>query len=219
MDHPITLCIALIWAVSIALWSGDLDGAEADIDRFIAHAESRSMGPYLAVGRGVIGELAILRGDARRGVETIKGCLEELHDAGYELLTTTFNLALVQGLLALGRFEQAMRLIDEAIALVERCGDHLYMPELLRVKGKVLLSQPQPNRDQAQVEFMQSLELSRRESARAWELRTAIDLAELLAGQQRRNDAKQLLQSAVEGFAEGSDTADMRAASRLLGTL
>jgi predicted ATPase/DNA-binding winged helix-turn-helix (wHTH) protein len=219
MDHPITLCIALIWAVSIALWSGDLDGAEADIDRFIAHAESRSMGPYLAVGRGVKGELAILRGDARSGVETIKGCLEELHDAGYELLTTTFNLALVQGLLALGRFEQAMRLIDEAIALVERCGDHLYMPELLRVRGKVLLSQPQPNRDQAQVEFMQSLELSRRESARAWELRTAIDLAELLAGQQRRNDAKQLLQSAVEGFAEGSDTADIRAASRLLGTL
>jgi predicted ATPase len=87
------------------------------------------------------------------------------------------------------------------------------------VKGKVLLSQPQPNRDQAQVEFMQSLELSRRESARAWELRTAMDLAELLAGQQRRNDAKQLLQSAVEGFAEGSDTADIRAASRLLGTL
>jgi predicted ATPase/DNA-binding winged helix-turn-helix (wHTH) protein len=219
MDHPITLCIALIWAVSIALWSGDLDGAEADIDRFIAHAESRSMGPYLAVGRGVKGELAILRGDARSGVETIKDCLEELHNAGYELLTTTFNLALVQGLLALGRFEQARRLIDEAIALVERCGDHLYMPELLRVKGKVLLSQPQPNRDEAQVEFMQSLELSRRESARAWELRTAIDLAELLAGQQRLNDAKQLLQSVIEGFAEGSDTADIRAATRLLGTL
>jgi predicted ATPase/DNA-binding winged helix-turn-helix (wHTH) protein len=219
MDHPITLCIALIWAVSIALWSGDLDGAEANIDRFIAHAESRSMGPYLVVGRGVKGELAIRRGDARSGVETIEGCLQELHDAGYELLTTTFNIALVQGLLAIGRCEQATRLIDEAIALVEGCGDHLYMPELLRVKGKVLLSQPQPNRDEAQVEFTQSLELSRRESARAWELRTAIDLAELLAGQQRLNDAKQLLQSAIEGFAEGSDTADIRAATRLLGTL
>ena len=32
---------------------------------------------------------------------------------------------------------------------------------------------------------MQSLELSRRQGARAWELRTAIDLAALLAGQGR----------------------------------
>ncbi|WP_454652769.1 hypothetical protein [Bradyrhizobium liaoningense] len=144
MEHPITLCIALIWAVSISLWDGDLDGAEARIDQFIVHAESRSMGPYLAVGRGVKGELAIRRGDAAHGVETIRACLRELHEAGYELLTTTFNIALDQGLLALGQFEQSARLVDDAIRLVERSGDHLYMPELLRMKGKVLLSLPQP---------------------------------------------------------------------------
>ena len=98
MDHPITLCIALIWAVSIDLWSGDLDGAEENIDRFIAHAESRSMGPYLAVGRGVKGELAIRRGDAAERRRDDRACLRELHESGYELLTTTFNIALVQGL-------------------------------------------------------------------------------------------------------------------------
>jgi predicted ATPase/DNA-binding winged helix-turn-helix (wHTH) protein len=52
MDHPVTLCIALIWAVSVFLWSGDLESAEKNIDRFTAHAQSRSMEPYLAVGRG-----------------------------------------------------------------------------------------------------------------------------------------------------------------------
>ncbi|TQF27180.1 transcriptional regulator [Bradyrhizobium sp. UNPF46] len=219
MDHPITLCIALIWAVSIALWSGDLDGAEANIDRFIAHANSRSMGPYLAVGRGVKGELAIRRGDAAGGVETIRTCLRELHEAGYELLTTTFDIALVQGLLALGRIEQGAELIDEATRLVDRSGDHLYMPELLRMKGRVLLSLPEPDAEQAEARFMQALDLSRRNGAKAWELRAAIDLAGVIAERGRRDEARQLLQLALEGFAEGSATADIRAADSLLETL
>jgi tetratricopeptide (TPR) repeat protein len=219
MDHPITLCIALIWAVSIDLWSGDLDGAEENIDRFIAHAESRSMGPYLAVGRGVKGELAIRRGAAASGVETIEACLRELHDAGYELLTTTFNIALVNGLLALEQVEQGARLLDDAISLVEQSGDHLYMPELLRIRGRVLLARPQPEADQAEAHFAQSLELSRRKGVKAWELRAAIDLAGFLAERDRREEAKRLLQSALEGFVEGSETADIKIANALLQTL
>ncbi|QAU43080.1 ATP-binding protein [Bradyrhizobium guangdongense] len=216
MDHPITLCIALIWAVSIDLWSGDLDGAEEHIDRFIAHAESRSMGPYLAVGRGVKGELAIRRGDAKSGVETLRRSLQELHDAGYELLTTTFNIALVEGLLALGEIERSAQLIDDAIRLVARSGDHLYMPELLRMSGKVLLSQPQPNIEQAESCVREALELSRRTGAKAWELRAAIDLATFVAD---GGEAKRTLRTAFEGFAEGCDTMDIKAAREILKRL
>jgi predicted ATPase/DNA-binding winged helix-turn-helix (wHTH) protein len=219
MDHPITLCIALIWAVSIDLWSGDLDGAEANIDRFIAHAELRSMGPYLAVGRGVKGELAIRRGDAAGGVETIRASLRELHESGYELLTTTFNIALVQGLLALGQIEQSAGLLDDAIRLVEQNGDHLYMPELLRLRAEVLLSLPEPNTGEAETYLMQSLELSRDKGAKAWELRATIDLARLLIERRSRKDAKLLLQSALEGFVEGSETVDIRAAKQMLESL
>lgn len=216
MDHPITLCIALIWAVSIDLWSGDLAAADENIDRFIAHAQSRSMGPYLAAGRGVKGELAIRRGDAESGVETIRRCLQELHDSGYELLTTTFNIALVHGHLALEQVEQSAQLIDEVIHLVDRSGDHLYMPELLRMKGKVLLSLPEPNIEEAKLHIREALELSRRKYARAWELRAAIDLATLVTD---RGEAKRLLQSALEGFAEGSETIDIGAANQLLARL
>ncbi len=219
MDHPITLCIALIWAVSIELWSGDLDGADENIDRFIAHANSRSMGPYLAVGRGVKGELAIRRGDAAGGVETIRTCLRELHDAGYELLTTTFNIALVQGLLALGQIEQSAGLIDDAIRLVARSGDHLYTPELLRMRARVLAEMPEPQIEDAEACLMQSLELSRAKGAKAWELRAAIDLAGLFDKRGQHEQAKRLLRSSLDGFAEGSETADIRAADALLKRL
>jgi predicted ATPase/DNA-binding winged helix-turn-helix (wHTH) protein len=219
IDHSLTLCIALIWAISVFLWAGDLGSVDEHLDWLISRAESHSLAPYLLVGRGFKGELAIRRGDANGGVESLRHCLEKLHAAPYELLTTPLNISLVQGLAAMGRFAEGMTLIDETVRQVEANGDVAYMPELLRVRGVLLLSMPQPNSSDAEVCFMQSLELSRRQAARAWELRTAIDTAALLAGQGRTDSARGLLQPVFEQFVEGSDTADLKAAERLLATL
>jgi predicted ATPase/DNA-binding winged helix-turn-helix (wHTH) protein len=219
MDHSLTLSIALIWSISVFLWTGDLEMAEEHIDWLISRAESHSLAPYLAVGQGFKAELAIRRGDAKDGVESLKGCLEKLHSMPYELLTTAFNISLVQGLAALGRFAEGIARIDETIRLVEANGDLSYMPELLRVKGCLLASTPRPSVDDAEMHFMQSLELSRRQGARAWELRTAIDLASLLAGQGQPDIARGLLAPLFEQFVEGSDTADLKVAERLLATL
>jgi len=93
------------------------------------------------------------------------------------------------------------------------------MPELLRVKAGLLASMPQPSAGDAEKYLMQSLELSRRQGARAWELRTATDLAALLASQRRSESARALLRPVFEQFVEGADTADLKAAERLLATL
>jgi predicted ATPase len=93
------------------------------------------------------------------------------------------------------------------------------MPELLRVKAAVLLTQSHRNRDEAERHLVQSLELSRRHGARAWELRTATDLAALWADHGRATDARALLLPVFEQFVEGSDTVDLQAAEGLLRTL
>jgi predicted ATPase len=209
----------LAWAASVFLWTGDLRNAEKHIDSCISHAESHSLGPLAAVGQARKAELAIRRGDARDGVESLQASLERMHAVRYELLSTEFNISLVQGLAAIGRVTEGITLVDETIRQVETNGDVSYMPELLRVKGSVLLLMPEPSYDDAEACLMQSLELSRRQGARAWELRTAIDLAALLAGRGRSESARELLQPVFEQFVEGSDTADLKAAERLLATL
>ncbi len=55
MDHSLTLSIALIWAISVFLWTGDLESAEEHVDWLISRAESHSLAPYFAVGRGFEG--------------------------------------------------------------------------------------------------------------------------------------------------------------------
>ena len=73
--------------------------------------------------------------------------------------------------------------------------------------------------DEAERCFMQSLDWSHRQAARAWELRTAIDLAALWASRNRSDAARELLQPVFEQFMEGLDTADLKAAEGLLATL
>jgi predicted ATPase len=219
MNHPLSLSLALIWAIYVFLWTGDLRSADDHIEQLISCAESHSFGPYSAVGRGFSGELAIRRGDAESGIESLRKTLDQFHATPYEVQTTPFTASLAQGLAAIGRVSDAITLIDETIRRVEVNGDCCYMPELLRLKGGFLLAMPRPNGDEAEVYFTRSLEWSRRQGARSLELRTASDLAKLLADQGRPENARALLRPVFEQFREGLDTADLRAAERVLASL
>ncbi|MGY3392539.1 putative ATPase [Bradyrhizobium sp. USDA 3311] len=109
-------------------------------------------------------------------------------------------------------------MIDDTISRAEENGDLFFMPEALRVRGCAVLAMP-TRVDDAERWFKQSLELSRRQGAPAWELRTAIDLAALLAGRGQPDDACGLLRPVFEQFTEGLETADLAAAGRLLASL
>jgi predicted ATPase/DNA-binding winged helix-turn-helix (wHTH) protein len=219
-DNPVfTLGFALLMAAELFLWTGDLQDAEEYADRLSAHWATHFLSHYLAVGRGYRGAMAIVRGAASVGVVNLKGCLEELHAVRYEMLNTGFKLCLVQGLMATGQSVEALALIEETIGMVEENGDLVYMPEALRIKGNVLLSLSEIQSDDAEICFTQSLDWSRRQGARSWELRTAIDLAALWAAQGQRERAQGLLEPIFEAFVEGFDTADLKAAKRLLVTL
>jgi predicted ATPase len=55
--------------------------------------------------------------------------------------------------------------------------------------------------------------------AKAWELRTAISWARLLASQGRADEARTMLAEIYNWFTEGFDTADLKEAKALLDEL
>jgi predicted ATPase len=217
-DHSLLISAAFIGVIPVFLLTGDLLSAGDYIDTAIPHAETHSFGPYLWVGRGFKGEIAIRQGDAAGGVETLKSALRKLHEARYELFTTPLNISLIQGLATLGQFDDGIALADETVRQVELNGRYGNMAEALRVKGGLLLLMGQPG-SEAEMCFAQSLEVSRRQGARGWELRTAIDLASLWATQGRSDDARTLLRPVFEQFVDGFATADLQSAERLLARL
>ncbi|MDZ5454420.1 ATP-binding protein [Labrys sp. ZIDIC5] len=217
-EHPVTLLITLVWAISLFVWMGDLEVAEELLGQFVARADAHSLSPYLAVGRGYRGLLAIRRNAADVGVPAVSDAIAELHATRYELHTTTLNIALVQGLAALGRFTESLALVDEAICSVEASGDTGHMPELLRIKAAVLLSMSEPRRAEGEACLMQSLDWCRRQGALMLELRASADIAKLW-GAQGRPDARTFLRAVYVRFEEGFDTPDLRSTERLLATL
>lgn len=212
LDLPESLSVVLAWAASIFLWTGDLDGAEDRISAAVFHAEARALAPLVLMAQARKAELAIRRGDTAEGVKSLKASLEKIEAMNYGLLATEFRISLVEGFATLGRAAESIAQVDKAIQAVGTQGDLVYMPELLRVKARVLP-------DQAESCLRQSLELSRRQSARSWELRAATDLAGLLKGRRQAVAARALLQPVFEQFTEGRDTADVKAAERLLAAL
>jgi predicted ATPase/DNA-binding winged helix-turn-helix (wHTH) protein len=224
-SNPATLAVTLSWVPGVFIWVGDLRSAEEHVDLLIPHAESHSLDPYLHVGRAYKGALAIYSGNPKAGVQTLQDCLKNLRarNAEFNMVRTQrrteFNIVLTQGLMAIGRVDEGIALIDEMITRVEESGELYLLPETLRVKGCALLVSPESRVDEAETCFLQSLELSRHQGARAWELRSSIDLTRLRANRGKPEDGRTLLRPILEQFTEGRDTADLQTAERLLAKL
>jgi predicted ATPase len=112
-----------------------------------------------------------------------------------------------------------MSLLDEAERLIDEKGYTCFLPEILRLKGSLLLTMPERSVEDAERFFVRSLELSRSQGARAWELRAATDLAGYWARQGRVENARDLLLPVFEHFTENLDAPDIKAAQAVLATL
>ena len=216
--HPVPLLVALIYAISVLIWNGDFDEADRQIGRFISHANTYASQAHVTLGRCFRGQLAISRGDNENGLELLQASLIRLRAQRYELLTTAFNMSLVQALTAIGRFAEGIALVGETVRRVEDHGDYCYMPELLRMRAHLLLASSPSLVVEAEASLAESIALSRRQGARAWELRSAIDLAKRLAARGRPEQARSLLQPVFDQFADGSTSADLRIAANLLSS-
>ena len=124
-----------------------------------------------------------------------------------------------EALAAMGRTEEGLRRLDEALASVEDTGERLYEAELHRLKGAVLLTKSIPEASEAEACFRRSLDIARDQGGRLWELRAAVSLARLWHERGKTAQALDLLAPIHGGFIEGQDTADVQAAKALIDKL
>ena len=217
LEQPLTLGISLIWTIYVFLWIGDWANAEILIERLIEHSARHFLGPYHAVGIGQKGELLLRRGDVAAGMEHLRRSQATLYATRHRIMTTVFATALAEGLLAQNQPDEALRTIDEAIAQIPDHGESFDMPEMLRVKGDILVRSG--NVVEAESVLRRSLDLSRRQCAVGWELRGAISLGRIWERTGKAADARDLLTPLVAQYQEGLQTRDLVAARGLLAAL
>ena len=217
LDHPVSLCVCWISAVTVFLWTGDWSEADRIIDRLIACAEKYSLRPYHAIGLGLKGELSLRQGDAQAGQNLLTACLDALEAGHHQSLTAVFISDLAMSLARAGQVDEADAAIDRAMAWGEPTRSHFHLPEMMRIKGEILASGSRSC--EAETWFSRSIDLAREQSALAWELRAATSLAHLWARQGRCDEGQRVLRPVYDRFTEGFDTPDLRVAKGLLDEL
>src|SRR5882757_3220733 len=100
----------------------------------------------------------------------------------------------------IGRTQEALDMLDGALAHVERSGEKVDLAEMLRLKGEMTLMSDASMTAEAEHCFRDSLEVARAQSARWWELRTATSFARLLAKQGKRDEARAMLAEIYNWF-------------------
>jgi predicted ATPase/DNA-binding winged helix-turn-helix (wHTH) protein len=214
---PPSVCFSLGYASMLLLWTGDLPGAGDLIEQLIVHARRYSLAPYRALGIALKGELAIARDEPGAGLDLLRGALKTLHAQQFNLLITGFTGALAKGLRKTGQFEEALFAINGAIARATNSGVELDLPELLRIKSRILAAQH--DRESAMDCLTEALAVARAQSALAWELRSTMALARMLCEGGQRDQARHTLALVYDRFTEGFETADLKLARTLLEDL
>jgi predicted ATPase/DNA-binding winged helix-turn-helix (wHTH) protein len=213
LADPATLCYALSHGgCLVALWVGNLAAAERYAEMLLDHSRKHGFAVWNDFASRLKGVVLVKTGDLDGGSPLLR--------AGEPNADLWFLTGLGQMAEALG---QAGR-FAEGIATVERGLDRSQRgwlaPELLRIKGELLLLQGTTGTTEAVEDvFRRALDGAREHGTPSWELRAATSLARLLRHQGRTADATTCLQPVYDRFTEGFDTADLIAAKQLLDEL
>jgi hypothetical protein len=205
-----TTAIVEWMSVVLRLWRGERAAAEEGAERLMAVAVLHGFMQWTDLGIVVApARAATLDADA----------LAERHERLIKSPTAIWRRViclchLTQLCLEAGAIDLGRRIMASI------GGEHrgaFLAPEIERLEGELCLGGAQP--DDAEAHFRAAIDLARRRQEKSLELRATTSLARLLAAQ-GRHDAAHTSLAAIHGwFTEGFETADLRAASRLLREL
>jgi predicted ATPase/DNA-binding winged helix-turn-helix (wHTH) protein len=218
IGHALTFCSVLGQsACPIALLAGDLDAAERHATALIEHTDRHAIRVWRLWAGAFKAAVQARHGDLDGGLALLRNELHRAGDARYlpRFLFLVGELAACLG--EANEIGQGLAVVDDALERCKTRQEQWYVPELLRIKGELMRKEAEPAA--AEPCFAQALELARRQGALFWVLRSATSLARLKLAQDRKTEARKILQPVCKAFPEGREIADLRAATALLGSL
>jgi hypothetical protein len=164
--------------------------------------------------------IALIReGKLTEGIVPLSAALAGWEASGGKVWSPYGNAVMAESMAYLGDVDGALQLIEQQIAQVERpgWGERVHYAEILRIKGWVLSLKG--DLDGAEHLYFASLDWSRKQQAKSWELRTSTSVARLWQRQGKLQQAHNLLAPIYGWFTEGFDTRDIKDAKALLQEL
>lgn len=219
LAHAHSEAAALNWAGVLHQLRREERAAYERAEALIALAKAQDFPYWLAEGRILRSWALAALGQTEEAVEQIHQGLAAYRATGAEI-QRPYWLALEAEAYALaGQHIEVLKAVNDGIRAMYATGEHWYHAELYRLKGELLLAQPNPIWNEADASFQEALATAKQQHTSSLELRTAMSLSRLWHAQGKAAQAHALLMPIYQGFTEGFSTADLRDAKALLASL
>jgi predicted ATPase len=221
LAHPFSQAFALTFASLFHHFRRDVQFVQAVAERALALSTEQGF-PFFAAWATVYQGWALAeRGQTKEGIARIRQGLAACRATGAGTVIYYFRGILADLYGKVGRIEEGLAEVTEALSLVEKTGDRIYEVEEHRLKGELLLLQ---GADETEVEwyYQKAIQVARQQNAKFWELRATVSLGRLwhsLRSQDKSARARERLEEIYGWFTEGFDTPDLMEAQALLKEL
>ncbi|MGB7292193.1 MAG: adenylate/guanylate cyclase domain-containing protein [Thermodesulfobacteriota bacterium] len=218
-SHPYSIAIAHVFSSCLHQFRRESDLTKVHADKLIEISTEQGFPQWLALGNIMRGWAVIDQGLEDEGIEYIKGGITARRARGSEVALTYFLALLADAYSKIGKEEQAITVLAEAIDTAHRNGERFYEAELYRLKGEQLLGLSSDNQDEAESSFRKAIEIASHQGAKSLELRATTSLSRVLKNMGKKDEAQQLLVETYGWFKEGFETVDLKEAMALLEEL
>ncbi|MFQ5684200.1 MAG: BTAD domain-containing putative transcriptional regulator [Candidatus Binatia bacterium] len=223
LSHPFSITHAYFYAAWTYCHRGERQDAAHHAKAALELASDQGFLFFFAYASAILGRLAVEEGHVEEGIAQLHTALAGMKPrrTGRAIFFVSF---LADAYRKTRRTEEGLQALAMAKQNIMPC----YKPELLRIKGELLLAREGKNQkakgkreeiSEAEGCFQKALEVARSQSAKSLELRAVMSLSRLWQRQGKQKDARQLLAEIYGWFTEGFDTADLREAKTLLEEL
>jgi len=215
LAHPHTLAEALFGAASVHQFRREGNAVQKRAEALIAFCTEQNFPLWLAAGNMYRGWALADQGEIEKGIAQMRHGIAAWRATGSEVGPAMRYSWLAEAFGKAGHTEEALAILAEGLAAVDRTGEHWWEAELHRLKGELMLMRG-ADATEAEACFHQAIEVARRQQAKSLELRATMSLSRLWQKQGKVEEARQMLQEIYDWFTEGFDTEDLKEAKALL---
>ncbi len=212
LEDPFTLALGLAAAANVQMWRRDTKASLELAQRGMA--ASLEAGSGLGMARAAIvfhlASVALDRTPASVALGEIEASLSA-HSSASRTGRPYYLLFVADIAARAGQVERALAELREAFAAAKECDEHVWEPERHRLLGEL---QKSTDRSAAERSFATAIELAHDQSSRSLELRAAMSLHRLGAGDKKKT--LDHVRRLYESFTEGLATGDLMEAKRML---
>ena len=139
-NDMLTVCQVLVQAACpISILAGDYRRLESFVAMLLDYSSRNALGFWRVWGHCFKGVLSIKSGRLEEGLIELRVAMEELRAIQYGVYYIVFLCEYGEALGRAGNPAQGLAAVDEALARSTRNEENWYRPELLRVKGELIL--------------------------------------------------------------------------------